>query len=144
MLIVPRAAATTRIPISIGTVEGRSDLYDEVLDLLAGGPIRPSRLLAQATGAARIPQLLLHALALLVPSGQVKMIRADADIEPAPARRLNLALAREIEGGRPFHVLAAAGLGTGARPSCLILGLFSRPSEVLRLRQAGSPRQRGR
>lgn len=114
MLIVPRAAATTRIPISMGTVEGRSDLYDEVLDLLAGGPIRPSRLLAQATGAARIPQLLLHALALQVHSGQVKMIRADADIEPAPARRLNLALAREIEGGRPFHVLAAAGLGTGA------------------------------
>ncbi|HEV3373588.1 MAG TPA: hypothetical protein VG145_13650, partial [Xanthobacteraceae bacterium] len=32
---------------------------------------------------------------------------------PAPARRLNLALAREIEAGRPVHALAAPAIATG-------------------------------
>ena len=137
VLIVPRSVATTRIPISMGTVEGRSDLYDEVLDLLARGPIRLSQLLAQATGAARTPQPLLHALALLVHSGQVKMIRNDPNVEPAPARRLNLALAREIEGGRPFHVLAAAGLGTGVPAELSDFGFILTSERGLALEASG-------
>jgi hypothetical protein len=49
---------------------------------------------------------------LLIHSGQVKMVR-DAKPDWAPARRLNVALAREIAAGRSIRVLAAPAVGTG-------------------------------
>lgn len=113
ILLTPRAAATSKIRTAMGEVEGRSDLYAEVLDLLAGGPVRLSQLLAKATGSAKNPAALIQALALLVHSGQVKMVRADAGIEAGPARGLNLALARDISAGRVPHVLASPRVGTG-------------------------------
>jgi SAM-dependent methyltransferase len=113
MLVVPRAAATGKISTPMGEVEGRSDLYPVVLDLLAGGPQRLSQLRARATGAAKDATVLIQALALLIHSGRVKMIRPDAAIDPGPARRLNLALAREIEAGRAVHALAAPAIATG-------------------------------
>jgi len=113
VLTVPRSSATAKIRTAMGDVEGRSDLYSAVLDLLAGGPIRLSQMIARATGPAESTVALIQALALLVHSGQVKMVRPDAKIDPGPARRLNLALAREIAAGKPFHFLAAPAIGTG-------------------------------
>jgi SAM-dependent methyltransferase len=113
MLVVPRSRATGKIQTPMGEVEGRSDLYPVVLDLLAGGPQRLSQLLARATGPAKDAQTLIQALALLIHSGRIKMIRADAKVDPGPARRLNLALAREIESGKAVHALAAPSVATG-------------------------------
>jgi SAM-dependent methyltransferase len=113
MLVVPRSAATAKIPTPMGEVEGRSDLYPVVLDLLSGGPMRLSELLARATGPAKDPPTLIQALALLIHAGRIKMIRPDAKIDPGPARRLNLALTREIAAGKAIRVLAAPAIGTG-------------------------------
>ena len=113
MLVVPRSSATAKIPTPMGEVEGRGDLYPVLLDLLASGPMRFSQLLARATGPAKDAAVLLQALALLVHSGRVKMIRPDAKIDPVPARALNLALAREIEAGKAIRVMATPAIGTG-------------------------------
>jgi SAM-dependent methyltransferase len=113
MLVVPRVRATTKLSTPMGEVEGRGDLYPVVLDLLAPGPQRLSQLLARATGPAKDARTLIQALALLVHSGQVKMLRPDPKVDRGPARRLNLALAREIEAGRAVHALAAPAIATG-------------------------------
>jgi SAM-dependent methyltransferase len=112
-LIVPRGEATTKIPTPMGEVEGRADLYPPLIDLLARGPARLSQLLAHATGPARDPKVMVQALALLAHSGRVKMTKGDVPTDPAPARALNLALAREVGAGRPVRFLAAPAVGTG-------------------------------
>ncbi len=124
VLAVPRAAATTKLPTPIGEVDGRADLYPPLLDLLAAGPARLSDLHRRATGPIKELPALMQALALLVHSGQVKTIRADAEIDPAPARRLNLALARDIEAGRPMHFLAAPRIGTAIPAGLSEFGLL--------------------
>jgi SAM-dependent methyltransferase len=123
MLVVPRSLATGKISTPMGDVEGRSDLYPVVLDLLAEGPMRLSQLLARATGPAKDAATLIQALALLVHSGRVKMIRADGKIDPRPARRLNLVLAQEIEAGKVVHALAAPSIATGVPAELLDFGL---------------------
>ena len=95
MLIVPRSIATTKIRTPMGDVEGRIDVYSAVLDLLADGPKRLSQLLAQAIGPAGNPAALIQTLALLVDSGQVKTMRADAGIDPGPG-----APAQSCDGAR--------------------------------------------
>jgi len=113
MLIVPRKDATAKIGTALGIVEGRAAIYSEVFDLLAAGPSSLSRLLASARGAAKDPVVLVQSLALLVHSGQVKMVRSATDLDRAPARRLNVAFAREITAGKGFQTLAAPTIGTG-------------------------------
>jgi SAM-dependent methyltransferase len=124
MLIVPRSVATTKIRTPMGDVEGRSDVYAAVLDLLAGGPKRLSQLLAETTGPAGNSAALIQTLALLIDSGQVKMVRADAEIDPGPARRLNLAMAREMASGRVFRVMAAPTVGTAIPAELSDFGLL--------------------
>jgi SAM-dependent methyltransferase len=113
MLVVPRTAAMGKIAIAYGAVEGRGDLYPIVIDLLADGPARLSDLLARATGPAKDPRVLAQALALLIHAGRVKMLRADAKIDPSPAQKLNLILAREIAAGKVISALAAPAIATG-------------------------------
>jgi len=112
VLTVPRAAATAKITTSMGMIEGRGDLYSEVFDLLAAGPASLSKLAANARGAAKDPAVLVQALALLVDSGQVKMV-SRAHIDPGPARSLNLAFARELRSGKGIPYIAAPAIGTG-------------------------------
>jgi hypothetical protein len=123
ILVVPRSTAAGKISTPMGEVEGRSDLYPVVLDLLAGGPQRLSQLRARATGPAKDAAVLIQALALLIHSGRVRMVRADAEIDGEPARRLNLALAREIEAGRAVHALAAPAIATGVPAELTDFGL---------------------
>ena len=113
MLIVPRKDATQKIPTSIGVVEGRASIYSEVFDLLAAGPASLKKLLAGARGAAKDPVVLVQSLALRVHSGQVKMVSSAADVDRTPARRLNLAFARDIAAGKGVQTLAAPTIGTG-------------------------------
>lgn len=123
MLIVPRSIATTKIRTPMGDVEGRIDVYSAVLDLLADGPKRLSQLLARAMGPAGNPAALIQTLALLIDSGQVKTMRADAGIDPGPARRLNLAMARGMTCGRVFRVMAAPAIGTAVPAGLSDFGL---------------------
>jgi SAM-dependent methyltransferase len=125
MLVVPRSVATGRIPTAMGEVEGRGDLYPPLLDLLAGGPMRLSDLLARATGPAKDPTTLVQALALLIHAGRIKMIRADANIDPGPSRNLNLALAREIAAGKVVQALAAPTVATGVPGELTDFGMLT-------------------
>ena len=113
VLTVPRAAATAAIRTAMGEVQGRVDLYVPILDHLAAGPVRAAELVAQVTGPDRTAAAVLQAVRLLVHSGQVKMVRGGAKPDWAPARRLNVALTREIAAGRSIRVLAAPAAGTG-------------------------------
>jgi len=111
VLTVPRAAATADIRTAMGDVKGRDDLYGPLLDRLAAGPLRAADLVAPLSGTERAAAL--QAVRLLIHSGQLKMIRADARPDWAPARRLNVALTHEIAAGRSVRVLAAPAVGTG-------------------------------
>ncbi len=123
-LVVPRAAATAKIPTAMGAVEGRAEIYSAVLDLLAKGPIRLSDMLARATGPAKDPQVLTQTLALLTHAGRVKMTRPDVKVDPAPSRRLNLALAGEIAAGKVVMALAAPTIATGVTAELTDFGLL--------------------
>ena len=122
-LIVPRPAASGKIPTAMGVVEGRSDVYPAVLDLLAAGPARPSDLLAKATGLTQDPQMLLQALALLIHAGRVKMMPT-TKIATEPSRKLNLALAREIAAGKVVFALAAPAIATGIAAELTDFGML--------------------
>ena len=117
------APSPPRKSTPMGEVEGRADVYAAVLDLLASGPKRLSQLLAQATGPVGNPAAMIQTLALLIGSGQVKTVRADAEIDPGPARRLNLALARGVASGRVFRVMAAPAVGTAVPAELSDFGL---------------------
>ena len=123
-LIVPRSAATGKIPTAMGEVEGRGDVYPVVLDLLAGGPIRFSDLLAVANGPAKDPQVLIQTLALLIHAGRVKMMPPNAKIDPEPSRKLNAALAREIAAGKVVLALAAPAIATGIAAELTDFGML--------------------
>jgi hypothetical protein len=140
MLIVPRSIATTKIRTSMGELEGRGDVYSTVLDLLAGGPKRLSQLLAQATGPARERATLIQTLALLIDSDQVKTLRADAEIDLGPARRLNLAMARAMASGRVSRVLAAPAIGTAVPAELSDFGLVMAAEKGLGLDAANIAR----
>jgi SAM-dependent methyltransferase len=113
VLTVPRSAATASIRTAMGEVQGRAEIYSPILDRLAAGPARVSQLVSQLAGPDRPEAAVIQALGLLVHSGQVKMLRGDMKSDWDPARRLNVALAQEIEAGRLIRVLAAPAIGTG-------------------------------
>ena len=125
VLTVPRTAATASIHTAMGEVKGRAELYGPILDQLAAGPVRAAQLLAQLTGPERTAAAVLQAVGLLIHSGQVKMVRADAQTDWAPARRLNVALTREIAAGRTVRVLAAPAIGTGVAADLCGFGLVA-------------------
>ena len=50
-------------------------------------------------------------------------MRADAGIDPGPARRLNLAMARGMTCGRVFRVMAAPAIGTAVPAGLSDFGL---------------------
>jgi len=133
VLIVPRAAATASIQTPMGEVKGRADLYSPILDRLADGPIRLSQLVAQMAGPDRTAAAVIQAVGLLIHSGQVKMVRPDTETDWEPARRFNVALAREIAAGRSVRVLAAPAVGTGVGADLCDFGFVAAREQDLRL-----------
>jgi hypothetical protein len=112
VLTVPRSAASATIRTAMGEVKGRAELYSPIFDALAEGPVRLPALLAQVAVRGETPAAVVQALALLIHSGQLKMVRGEAKPDWGPARRLNVVLAREIAAGRTVRVLAAPAIGT--------------------------------
>jgi SAM-dependent methyltransferase len=112
VLTLPRSVTSTKISTAMGEVEGRTEIYAPILDRLATGPARLSQLIAQLGGSDRSAAAVIQAVGLLIHSGQVKMA-GDRKTDGEPARRLNVALAREVGAGRSVRVLAAPAVGTG-------------------------------
>src|SRR5262249_60570970 len=100
-------AATASIQTPMGEVKGRADLYSPILDRLADGPIRLSQLVAHMAGPDKTAAAVIQAVGLLIHSRQVKMVRPDTEADWGPARRVNLARARGIGGGKSGCVAAA-------------------------------------
>ncbi len=133
VLIVPRSAATANIQTPMGEVKGRADLYSAILDRLAEGPLRLSQLATQVTGPDKSAAAVTQAVGLLIHSGQVKMVRPDTETDWEPARRLNVALAREIAAGKSVRVLAAPAIGTGVGADLCDFGFVAARELDLRL-----------
>src|SRR5262249_39649001 len=133
VLIVPRSAATANIQTPMGEVKGRADLYSAILDRLAEGPIRLSQLVAKVAGPDKSAAAVTQAVGLLIHSGQVKMVRPDDETDWEPARRLNVALAREIAAGRSVRVLAGPAIGTGVGADLCDFGFVAARELDLRL-----------
>jgi SAM-dependent methyltransferase len=133
VLIVPRAAATASIQTPMGEVKGRAELYSPILDRLADGPIRLSQLVAHMAGPDKTAAAVIQAVGLLIHSGQVKMVRPDTETDWEPARRFNVALAREITAGRSVRVLAAPAVGTGVGADLCDFGFVAAREQDLRL-----------
>ena len=129
-LVVPRSAATGKIPTAMGGAEGRGDLYPVVLDLLVDGPIRFSDLLSRATGPAKDPQVLIQTLALLVHAGRVQDVAGQYE-----HRCRSLAPAQPCAGRRDSR--RQGGSGTGGSGYC-----NRNCGRVDRLRNAGSAGKR--
>jgi SAM-dependent methyltransferase len=133
VLIVPRSVATANIQTPMGEVKGRADLYSAILDRLAHGPVRLSRLVAQIADPDKTAAAVVQALGLLIDSGQVKMIRPDTETDWEPARRLNVALTREIVAGKSVRVLAAPVVGTGVGADLCDFGFVAAREQGLQL-----------
>jgi SAM-dependent methyltransferase len=133
VLAVPRSAATANIQTAMGEVKGRADLYAPLLDRLAAGPTRLSRLVAQMADTNNSAAAVIQALGLLIHSGQLKMIRLPAETDPEPARRLNVVLAREIAAGKSVRVLAAPMVGTAVGADLCDFGFVAARQQGLRL-----------
>jgi SAM-dependent methyltransferase len=133
VLIVPRSAATANIQTPMGEVKGRADLYSPILDRLAQGPIRLSQLVAQIASPDKPAAAVIQAAGLLIHSGQVKMVRPDIETDWEPARRLNVALAREIAAGKSVRVLAAPAVGTAVGADLCDFGFIAAREQGLRL-----------
>ena len=61
------------------------------------------------------------------------MVRPDTETDWEPARRLNLALAREIAAGKSVRVLAAPAVGTGVGADLCDFGFVAARAQDLRL-----------
>ena len=61
------------------------------------------------------------------------MVRPDTEADWEPARRLNLALAREIAAGKSVRVLAAPAVGTGVGADLCDFGFVAARAQDLRL-----------
>lgn len=133
VLIVPRCAATANIQTPMGEVKGRADLYSAILDRLAEGPVRLSQLVAQITDPDKAAAAVIQAVGLLIHSGQVKMVRPDTETDGEAARRLNVALAREIAAGKSVRVLAAPAVRTGVGADLCEFGFVAAREQDLRL-----------
>jgi O-acetyl-ADP-ribose deacetylase (regulator of RNase III) len=84
-------------------------------------------------GPDKTAAAVIQAVGLLIHSGQVKMVHPDTEADWEPARRLNLALAREIAAGKSVRVLAAPAVGTGVGADLCDFGFVAARAQDLRL-----------
>jgi SAM-dependent methyltransferase len=133
VLIVPRSVATANIQTPMGEVKGRADLYSAILDRLAHGPVHLWQLVAQIADPDKTAAAVTQAVGLLIHSGQVKMVRPDTETDWEPARRLNVALTREIAAGKSVRVLAAPVVGTGVGTDLCDFGFVAAREQGLQL-----------
>lgn len=114
-LSVPHAKAILKISTGLGEIEGRADLYQPVIDLLA----EHSASLAEIASLPAFGQggwgNALQVVSLLVHTGQVLPLLPEAEIDIEPAQRLNRVLINKVRVGRFYNFLAAPLAGSGVQ-----------------------------
>ncbi len=132
---VPEGGATFTTPI--GTVTGRPEVYDPMLELLATGPLSIGRLRETAQFAGRPLVELLPAFTLLVAGGYAHPMLPPgvASAGQEPARRFNQAVAQVNASGGDLPRLAAPAIGSSVGSDLLetiVVGalLAGRPADL--------------
>lgn len=110
-LLVPRDAASLKMQLPIGEVTANANLYTPVLDALARGPKSVGDMMQDAAVRSFSLGAVMQALSLLASVGQVSLVGPAVD--PAPARRLNRAIARRARTADVLQGLAAPLVGSG-------------------------------
>jgi SAM-dependent methyltransferase len=113
-LVRPMLSGTVRLEVMNDDGGLLSELYAAALEALAKRPHRLSELAALPAFAAQPASALLKVAALLIQFGwAAPYFVQNAAIDPAPAHRLNMELARQAETGSEHEVLASPLLGSG-------------------------------
>ena len=119
LLVVPRGDVKLKISGSRGEADMSAPIYAAVLDLLAQAPLRPhavGELEKQLPKAASFSAgHLIEAITLLVATGQVQLVAAQAP-EPSvvqSSQRLNEAIAQMARDGGDVRYLSSPVLGGG-------------------------------
>lgn len=106
--LVPREAMSFTFKTPVGEATGQAEIYAPIADAVAVG--RTTIREVAATTGLDMPRL-TQAFAALTHSGQIHPVGPSVD--PAPARRLNRAVARRSLLGEPYRYLAAPTIANG-------------------------------
>lgn len=117
VLAVPRQKVTYKFPSPVGELDGNADLYGPIVDLLAQRVASFSEIAALPAFRQAGQATAFQALGLLVHGGQVLPVPLGETPDPAPAQRLNRALAEASRAGRFYNFLAAPAAGSGVQVS---------------------------
>lgn len=118
VLLKPRAAASIKMALTIGEVNGVPDIFNPVFDALAERPHTLAELTRLPALAAFPFENVIQTVALLWTSDQVGLYDGGGPgSDTAPAHRLNRALAAEARFGDDYQVLCSPLLGTGVAAS---------------------------
>ncbi|TXM67545.1 methyltransferase domain-containing protein [Methylobacterium sp. WL12] len=125
-LAVPRNKVTFKFSGALGEIAGNEGVYGPVADLL-------STRISSFAEIATLPAVegaggwgtALQTVALLVHSGQVLPISANADSDLKPAQRINRIIADKILQGRTYGFLAAPLAGSAIQVGTLDLLMFA-------------------
>jgi SAM-dependent methyltransferase len=125
-LLIQRANCLTQLRVPAGTAE-LQPAYAAIADALATGPRTVAELLDLPELRGKSGTLAAEFVGVFVGTTQAMVMRDPADIDPAPADRLNRVLAGELEEAAltDSKTFAVALLGSGVTMSCL-------PAMVLR------------
>ncbi|WP_267876839.1 class I SAM-dependent methyltransferase [Duganella margarita] len=113
-LTVPRAAASAKMKLTLGEVNGREELYNVVFDTLAQRPHTLAELQQLPALAGQNLHALVQVAALLTASSQAAFyFPAAQGADHAAAARLNATLAAQTRYGDEHQALCAPLLSTG-------------------------------
>jgi SAM-dependent methyltransferase len=135
-LLIPRANFRMQLKVPTGNAD-LQPAYATIADALATGPHTVAELLDLPELRGKSGRLAGEFVGVLVGTAQAMAMRDPADIDPAPADRLNRVLAGELEEAAPTDVktFAVASLGSGLAMTCqraMVLRnlLMGRPPDV--------------
>lgn len=123
ILAIPRDQVSFKIATGLGEIEGKSEIYSAVADLLATKVSTFAEVLALPVFSNGGRGSALQTIALLVNGGQVLPIASSDSIDIEPAQRLNRWIIRCMLQGRPYRFLAAplAGSAVAVSPTELLI-----------------------
>jgi hypothetical protein len=118
-LTIPRANFLMQLKVPAGDADLQPS-YATIADALATGPRIVDELLDLPELRGKSGTLAAEFVGVLVGTAQAMPMRDPADIDPAPADRLNRVLTEDLEEAAPTDVksFAVASLGSGVTMSC--------------------------
>lgn len=114
-LAAPRDKISFKIQTNLGEIEGRAELYNAVVNSMAERPASFEEIAALPVFGANGHAAALQTVSLLVHSGQVFPMRAEAKVDLASAHRLNRVLIEKARLGQFYNFLVAPLVGSAVQ-----------------------------